>query len=182
MNGGRARPRAHSHGVRCARGNVWNFAFRKNQVQGKDGRRDDETHMLRPSARNKEPLNSLVGRKGSLRQLCGHKVWGAGKCGLEGGSEHPGPARLNTRLSYSIHGVHVYSKQICQCFFPNAFPVWLSGLSIILQSQRSRVQFQVAARAWIAGTRSKSKRPLVEVSLPHIHVSPPLFLPPFPSL
>ena len=47
--------------------------------------------------------------------------------------------------------------------------MWLSGLGIILQTERSPVQFQVRARAWVAGFLSR------------IDVSCPLFFPPFPS-
>ena len=56
--------------------------------------------------------------------------------------------------------------------------VWLSGLSAGLQTKGSLVQFPVRAHAWVAGqvpSRGHKRQP-------HIDVSLPLFLPPFPSL
>ena len=54
--------------------------------------------------------------------------------------------------------------------------VWLSGLSIGLQAERSQVQFPVRAHAWIAGQVNWS------MYLLHIDISFLLFLPPFPTL
>ena len=60
-----------------------------------------------------------------------------------------------------------------------ALLVWLSGLSTGLQTKRSLVQFPVRAHAWVAG---KVPSGGAHKRQPHIDVSLPLFLPPFPSL
>ena len=62
--------------------------------------------------------------------------------------------------------------------------VWLSGLGIILQSERLPVPFPVRAHAWIAGQvpiwgHARSNQ---SVSLSHTDFSLPHFLPAFPSL
>ena len=57
--------------------------------------------------------------------------------------------------------------------------VWLCGLSAGLRTKGSLIQFPVRAHAWIAG-QVPSGGP--HDRQPHIDVSPPLFLPPFPSL
>ena len=57
--------------------------------------------------------------------------------------------------------------------------VWLSGLSASLQTKGSLVLFPVRAHAWVVGqvpTKGACEW------LPHIDISLPLFLLPFPSL
>ena len=57
--------------------------------------------------------------------------------------------------------------------------MWLSGLSADLQTKGSPVWFPVRAHAWVSDqdpSRGLNKKQ------PHIDVSLPLFLPPFPSL
>ena len=51
--------------------------------------------------------------------------------------------------------------------------VWFSWLGIILQSERSRVQFLVRAHAWVAGL-VLSWRQVINVSLSHQCFSPSL--------
>ena len=77
-----------------------------------------------------------------------------------------------------------HQEQMCTLKKQMVFPwlMWLSGLSIISQSERSPGWFPVRAHAWVAdrsqvGTCARGKWFLF---LSHIGVS--LFLPPFPSL
>ena len=59
------------------------------------------------------------------------------------------------------------------------WPVWLHGLGVIPQSERSRVPFPLRAHAWMA-----ARSPVWACSRgsPSINVSLSPFLPPFPSL
>ena len=54
--------------------------------------------------------------------------------------------------------------------------VWLSGLSAGLWTRGSPIQFPVRAHAWVAGQVPSR----VSKRKPHVGVSLPLFLPPFP--
>ena len=65
-----------------------------------------------------------------------------------------------------------------------SWPVWLSWLGIIPQSEKLLVQFPVGSRALGAGSipgQDAYKRQVIDVSLVHSG-SLPLFLSPFPSL
>ena len=63
------------------------------------------------------------------------------------------------------------------------WPVWLSGLSASLRTKGSPVQLLVSAHAWVVGqapSRGRMRENYTLMSLWHIDLSPPLFLPPFP--
>ena len=65
------------------------------------------------------------------------------------------------------------------------WPVGLSWLSIITQSERLPLRFPVRAQAWVVGPASGwgvCVRSNWSMFLSHINVSLPLFLPPLPSL
>ena len=68
--------------------------------------------------------------------------------------------------------------------FGKTWLVWLSGLSVGLQTKGFPVQSPVRAHAWVAGQvpGREHVRGHQLMFLSHIDVSLPLFLPSFPSL
>ena len=79
------------------------------------------------------------------------------------------------------HGVSFKPWKL-QMFKYSLWLVWLRGLGIFPQTEKSLVQFLVRARAWVAGlvlSRGAWERQLISISLflPHIHVSLSFTLP-----
>ena len=76
------------------------------------------------------------------------------------------------------------SATLSKTMYDEPWLVWLGRLITGLQTRRLQVRFPVRARAWVVGQVLSwgYARGNQLISLLHINVSLPLFLPPFPSL
>ena len=74
-----------------------------------------------------------------------------------------------SKMLFHLHQASYYKKD------RQAWPLWVSWLGVVLQTERSQVQFPVRAQAWVAGSvpgQSACRRQLIGVSLLHWCFSP----------